>query len=129
MPNVEINLQTALLVVAVLLLLANMISTLNKGKKDWAELSGANQRKTEEEAQNARLKALEDWRGEVNKRLEQGDRMFELNSRDTMEILLVLRTIIQHMQSGNDHAKLQETDDKLYKYLVEKRGVNPQTLT
>ena len=129
MPSVEVNLQTILLVLAVSLLAANIISTLNKGKKDWAELSGARQRKTEEDAQNARIKALEEWRTEVNHRLQQGNKRFEENSRDTMEILIVLRSMIQHMQSGNDHAKLQETDDKLYKYLVEKRGVNPQTLT
>ena len=129
MPNVEITLQTVLLVIAVLLLVANVVSTLNKGKKDWAELSGVNQRREAEETQNARLKDLEDWRACVDRRLREGDVRFEDTGRDTMEILLVLRSMIRHMQSGNDHDKLQATDDKLYNYLVEKRGVNPRSLT
>ena len=128
MPTVTLDLQTVLLFIAVLLLFATTISTLAKGKRDWRQLSGAEQREVEMRAVRDRLKSLEEWRGTVDHRLHSGDKRFEENGRDTMEILIVLRSIIQHMQTGNDHAKLQETDDKLYKYLVEKRGVNPSSL-
>ena len=128
MPNVELNFQTILLLIAVVLLAANSISTLTKGKRDWAELSGKTERQAEIMAIKQRLQDLETWKNHVEHRLQQGNVRFDENSRDTTEILIVLRSIIKHMQSGNDHAKLQETDDKLYKYLVEKRGVNPSTL-
>lgn len=128
MPNVEMNTQTILLAIAVILLIANTISTLAKGRKDWRELSGRNERDAETKAMKQRLQDLESWKVQVEHRLQQGNVRFEENSRDTTEILIVLRSIIRHMQTGNDHAKLQETDDKLYRYLVEKRGVNPSTL-
>lgn len=128
LPQVEVNLQTILLVIAVILLAANSVSTLTKGKKDWAELSGRSEREAETRAMKQRLHDLETWKVQVEHRLQQGNVRFDENSRDTTEILIVLRSIIKHMQSGNDHAKLQETDDKLYKYLVEKRGVSPSVL-
>ena len=128
MPNVTLDLHTILLVIAVVLLAANSISTLAKGRRDWHDLSGRTQYDQMVRDTNARIQSLEDWRGTIENRLERGNHRFEEINRDTMEILLVLRTMIQHMQSGNDHAKLQETDDKLYKYLVEKRGVNPSAL-
>lgn len=128
LPNVELNFQTILLLIAVVLLAANSISALTKGKRDWAELSGKTERQAETMAIKQRLQDLETWKGQVEYRLQKGNIRFDENSRDTTEILIVLRSIIKHMQSGNDHAKLQETDDKLYKYLVEKRGVNPSTL-
>lgn len=128
MGNFELNLQNILLIIGVLLLFANTVSTLNKGRKDWQELSGQNDRKTQEEKQNSRIKGLEDWKTDVDRRLDKADAKFSEVNKDTTEILTVLHSMIRHMQSGNDHAKLQETDDKLYKYLVEKRGVSPQTL-
>lgn len=128
MPNVEMNTQTILLAIAVILLIANTISTLAKGRKDWRELSGRSERDAETKAMKQRLQDLESWKVQVEHRLQQANVRFEENSRDTTEILIVLRSIIRHMQSGNDHAKLQETDDKLYRYLVEKRGVNPSAL-
>ena len=128
MPTVELNAQTILLTIAVVLLLANSISTLTKGKKDWAELSGRTEREAETRAMKQRLQDLETWKTQVEHRLQQGNVRFDESSRDTTEILIVLRSIIRHMQTGNDHAKLQETDDKLYRYLVEKRGISPSTL-
>lgn len=128
MPKVELNFETILLLLAVVLLAASTISTLTKGKKDWAELSGRADRDAETRALKQRVHDLETWKVNVEHRLQQGNVRFDENSRDTTEILIVLRSIIKHMQSGNDHAMLQETDDKLYKYLVEKRGVSPSTL-
>ena len=124
----NVDAQTILLALAVILSIASSITILAKGKKDWAELSGRTERETEIRAIKERLKDLETWKQEAQRRLQQGDHKFEENGKDTTEILIALRSIIRHLQTGNDHAKLQETDDKLYQYLVEKRGVNPSTL-
>ena len=128
MPDIKLDLQTTLLAFAVILLLAQAISTLAKGRRDWAELSGRTERDAQAQALKQRVADLEAWKLHVETRLQQGNARFDENARDTTEILIVLRSMIKHMQSGNDHAKLQETDDKLYKYLVEKRGVNPSIL-
>lgn len=127
-PKIELTGETILLVVAAIVVVAEVISAIAKGKKSYNELSGRDQRQAEMLALKQRVGDLEAWKIQTDHRLQQGNIRFDENSKDTMEILLVLRSMIKHMQSGNDHAKLQETDDKLYKYLVEKRGVSPSTL-
>lgn len=128
MPEFKLDFQTALLALAVILLIAQTISTIAKGRRDLADLTGRTARDAEAQAIRQRITDLEAWKIHVESRLQQGNVRFDENARDTTEILIVLRSMIKHMQSGNDHAKLQETDDKLYKYLVEKRGVNPSIL-
>ena len=70
---------------------------------------------------------LETWRRTVDERLKQGDKAFKSGEADTTEILKALHRIIKHLQSGNDHARLKETDDELYEYLL-KRGVSKDAL-
>lgn len=128
MPKVELNSNTILIVIAAIVVLAEVISAIAKGIKSYKELSGTDKRHAEMAALKGRVTELETWKTTVDQRFQKGNVRFDENSKDTMEILLVLRSMIKHMQSGNDHAKLQETDDKLYKYLVEKRGVSPSSL-
>jgi len=128
MPNVDLNGQSVLITLAVILIVLEAISAISKGIDAWKKLTGKDSRTAEAQKINDRLDALEDWQGKTEARLEQGNKRFDEGSKDTTEILIALRSIIKHLQSGNDHDKLQETDDKLYNYLVTKRGVNPETL-
>ena len=128
MPNVDLNGQSVLITLAVILIVLEAISAISKGIDAWKKLTGKDSRTAEVQKINDRLDALEDWQGKTEARLEQGNKRFDEGSKDTTEILIALRSIIKHLQSGNDHDKLQETDDKLYNYLVTKRGVNPETL-
>ena len=128
MPNVDLNGQSVLITLAVILIVLEAISAISKGIDAWKKLTGKDSRTAEAQKINDRLDALEDWQGKTEARLEQGNKRFDEGSKDTTEILIALRSIIKHLQSGNDHDKLQETDDKLYNYLVTKRGVNPESL-
>lgn len=128
MPNVDLNGQSVLITLAVILIVLEAISAVSKGVDAWKKLTGKDARTAEIQKINGRLETLEDWKEKTDARLEQGNKRFDEGSKDTTEILIALRSIIKHLQSGNDHAKLQETDDKLYEYLVNKRGVSPESL-
>lgn len=128
MPNVTLDSSNIVVTLAVILIVLEGLSILSKGIDAWKKITGKDQRTAEMVAVKQRVADLETWKVQVENRLQQGNIRFEENSRDTTEILIVLRSMIKHMQSGNDHQKLQETDDKLYRYLVEKRGVNPSSL-
>lgn len=112
---------------AVILIVLEGISVISKGVDAWKKLTGRDERVAEMMAIKERLTGLETWKTSVEKRLERGNKRFDDSQKDTTEILKTLRRIVKHLQSGNDHEKLQETDDKLYEYLVE-RGVSPQQL-
>ena len=82
----RVHLQNILLIIGVLLLAANTVSILNKGRKDWQELSGQARHRTLEDTQNSRLKSLEDWRLTVDRRLNQADARVDEANKDTTEM-------------------------------------------
>ena len=116
MPEVTLGLDTILLALAVILLIANTISTLNKGKKDFRELTGADRRSQEITEIKGRLTACEnDIRG-INTRLEKGEENFGKISKDTEQIMNVLDGLLMHFISGNDREKLRAVKDELDHY-------------
>ena len=127
MPNVELNGGNLLITLAVILIVLEGINVLSKGIDAFKKLTGRDARAKEMEEVRERLNALETWRTTVNSRLEQGNRRFDDSKKDSTEILKTLHRIVKHLQSGNDHNKLQETDDKLYDYLLT-RGVSREEL-
>ena len=116
MPTVQLSFENILLSVAVILLLANTISSLNKGKKDWRELSGAEQRSQEIAGMKDRIKSLEDTIAKVEVRLDKGDANFDKVSNDTEQIMNVLDGLLMHFISGNDKEKLRSVKDELDHY-------------
>lgn len=127
MPNVELNGGNLLITLAVILIVLEGINVLSKGIDAFKKLTGRDARAKEMEEVRERLNALETWRITVNSRLDQGNRRFDDSKKDSTEILKTLHRIVKHLQSGNDHNKLQETDDKLYDYLLT-RGVSREEL-
>lgn len=72
------------------------------------------------DTQNDRLKALEDWKKEVDRRLDHGQTHFEdidKGNRVTQEAILAL---IDHAIDNNHTDKLIEAKDNLQKYLINK---------
>lgn len=116
MPNVELNFETILLLIAVVLLIANSISSLNKGRKDWRELSGIDRRSKELSDMKDRIKKLEDGMTEVEKRLEQGEKNFDKISKDTEQIMNVLDGLLMHFISGNDIETLKSVKNEMDRY-------------
>lgn len=127
MPNVELNGGNLLTTLAVILIVLEGINVLSKGVDAWKKLTGRDARAREIESIKERLANIESWQVVVNQRLEQGNRRFDESQKDSTEILKTLHRIVKHLQSGNDHNKLQETDDKLYEYLLT-RGVSREEL-
>jgi len=127
MPQVELNGNSVLITLAVILIILEGISVLSKGIEAWKKLTGKDARAKEMAEVKERLANIEAWQVTVNSRLEQGNHRFDEGKKDTTEILKTLHRIVKHLQSGNDHDKLQQTDDQLFEYLV-KRGVSREDL-
>lgn len=127
MPNVDLNGGNLLTTLAVILIVLEGINVLSKGVDAWKKLTGRDARAREIDGIKERLANIESWQVVVNQRLEQGNRRFDESKKDSTEILKTLHRIVKHLQSGNDHNKLQETDDKLYEYLLT-RGVSREEL-
>lgn len=127
MPNVELSGSNLLITLAVILIVLEGINVLSKGVDAWKKLTGRDARAREIDGIKERLANIESWQVVVNQRLEQGNRRFDESKKDSTEILKTLHRIVKHLQSGNDHVKLQETDDKLYEYLLT-RGVSREEL-
>ena len=109
-----------LVVLAFFLLAAQNISILNKGKKDWKELSGAAARETEMLEMKNRIGALETEMTEMKSRLEEGEKNFRKISSDTAQIMNVLDGLLMHFISGNDREKLRSVKGELDKYKNER---------
>ena len=116
MPEVTLGLDTILLALAVVLLIANMVSTLNKGRKDFRELTGADRRSAELTEIKGRLTTCEnDIRG-ITSRLDEGEKNFGKISKDTEQIMNVLDGMLMHFISGNDREKLRSVKEELDHY-------------
>jgi hypothetical protein len=127
MPQVELSGGTILITLAVILIVLEGISVIAKGMDAWKKLTGRDERAKEIGDIKQRLDKIEQWQSTVNARLDQGNHRFDEGKKDTTEILKTLHRIVKHLQSGNDHEKLQQTDDQLYEYLIH-RGVSREDL-
>lgn len=127
MPEVQINGGNVLITLAIILIVLEGLSVLSKGVDAFKKLTGKDERAREMRTINERLGALEAWKTTVESRFQQGNNRFAEAKRDSTEILKTLHRIVKHLQSGNDHQKLQQTDDQLYEYLLE-RGVSRDEL-
>ena len=112
---------------AVILIVLEGLSVVSKGIEAWKKLTGKDEKAKQMREIGERLAGLESWKVTVEARLQQGNNKFADTRKDTTEILKTLHRIVKHLQSGNDHDKLQQTDDKLYEYLLD-RGVSREDL-
>lgn len=123
MPEVTLSGGNLLTTLAIILIVLEGISVISKGVEAWRKLTGRDERAKEMTNVKERLSSLETWRTTVDHRLQQGNQRFKEQQDDMIESLKALHRIVRHLQSGNDHDKLQQTDEQLYEYLL-KRGVN-----
>jgi len=126
-PNVELSGSNLLITLAIILIILEGLSVVSKGVEAFKKLTGRDERAKEVAEIKERLSNIEVWQIAVNTRLEKGNHRFEEGHKDTTEILKTLHRIVQHLQSGNDNDKLQQTDEKLYDYLLN-RGVRREDL-
>ena len=116
MPQIELNAGTVLVGLSLLVILAELFSSLAKGRKSFREVTGAERREAEMAAIRQELAVLKDWKREVDTRLESGQSTFDKLSADTGKVLDVLDAMLMHFISGNDTEKLRAVKQDLDHY-------------
>ena len=107
--------------VLVLLGLAAIIVSIDKGIEAWNHLRGTKEKAAKERAVHERITAVEGRITACEERLKRGDDKFRSTSADMTMVLEILSAVLLHMYSGNDHDELKKTIDKLNTYMS-KRG-------
>lgn len=127
MPDIQLNGGNILITLAVILIVLEGLNVISKGVDAFKKLTGKDARAKEMQAVKERIGKLEAWQVTVDNRLKTGNEKFKRGEEDSMMSLKALHRIIKHLQSGNDHEKLKETDEEMYEYLM-KRGVKKEDL-
>lgn len=117
LPNVDLNGNTILLVIATIVVIAEVISALAKGKKSLGELSGKDQRQAEMAAVKEEVRDLKTRVSECENRLEQGDKKFDNTREDLKHVLDTLNALLLHFISGNDKENLKKVKESMDSYL------------
>ena len=116
MPQIELNAGTLLVGLSLLVVLAELFSSLAKGRKSFREVTGTERREAEMHEIKRELTTLKEWKREVDARLASGENTFESISADTGKVLDVLDAMLMHFISGNDTEKLRAVKQELDHY-------------
>lgn len=116
MPDVKLSGETVLIIIAGIVIIAEVISAIAKGRDGWNSISGRNQRVAEMATMNNRITNLENDMEECQRRLEDGDGNFRAVRRDLAQVMDVLDGLLLHFISGNDKEKLKAVKQELDHY-------------
>lgn len=116
MPEVTLSGETILVIIAGIVIVAEIISAIAKGKQGWGEISGRNQRVAEMATINTRLDNLESDMQDCQRRLNEGDGNFRTVKNDLAQVMDVLDGLLMHFISGNDKEKLKSVKADLDHY-------------
>lgn len=98
--------ENVLMAIAVILVGMGLVKAIVSGVEAWKKISLRD-----------RVKDLESRMGDVEKRLDVGNRRFSHQSEDMGQILQTLNALQIHFITGNDHEKLKESNEKLVAYM------------
>lgn len=112
MPEVKLTGETILLVIAAIVVIAEIISALAKGKESWGILSG----KDKMQKLESRVQSLETDMAECQRRLGEGDNNIKGVRKDLAQVMDVLDGILLHFISGNDKETLKKVKQDLDHY-------------
>lgn len=116
MPDVKLSGETILVIIAGIVIIAEIISALAKGRQGWGEISGRNARVAEMARVETRLGNLEADMQECQRRLNEGDGNFRTVKNDLAQVMDVLDGLLMHFISGNDKEKLKSVKADLDHY-------------
>lgn len=74
--------------------------------------------KAPHEEQSGRIKALEDWRKEVDKRLDRGSQHFDAIDASNRVTQLALLALLDHGIDGNNIDQMQQAKTELQTHLI-----------
>lgn len=117
MPKVELSGETILMLVAAVVVIAEVVSAIAKGKKSFGELSGRDQRQAEMAAVKEEIRDLKTRVTDCENRLEQGDKKFDDTREDLKHVLDTLNALLLHFISGNDKENLKKVKEQMDSYL------------
>lgn len=75
---------------------------------------------TPNSTQNERIAALEEWKKDVNRRLEDGDKKFSNNKQATKVTMEALLALLSHALDGNNTDGMKNAVKGINKYLLDK---------
>ena len=108
-PDAGITFDSILYVIALLVAVSGVLVALVKGWEAYKKVS-----------MRDRVKDLERRMGNVEARLQLGDKRFELQSDDMGHLLNTQMALMLHFVSGNDHDKLKEQINALSEYMTQR---------
>ena len=117
MPNVELNGSAILVAIAVIVIIAEVITAIAKGKKSLGELSGKDRRQAEIASIRNEIKSVKERLTECENRLSKGDENFEQTREDLKHILDTQNAMLLHFISGNDKENLKRVKEAVDSYL------------
>lgn len=108
--------EVAAIVIAALLALAGAIVTIGNAVEKLLKVWRA--AKAPNDAQDERLKALEDWKETVDRRLTAGDLHFKTLDNGNRVTQLALLALLDHGIDGNNIQQMQHAKEELQSHLI-----------
>ena len=109
LPDAAITFDSVLYTLALIVVVAGVITTIVKG---WESIKKISVR--------SRIKSLEGRMAKVEARLQLGDKRFELQSDDMGQTLSTLQALLVHFITGNDHDRLRDQLTGLNTYMTQR---------
>lgn len=108
--------EVCVIAVGALLAVAAAVNTLGSAVEKIAKARNA--AKAPNEAQDARLDALEEWRKDVDRRLEKGSVHFDAIDASNRVTKLALLALLDHSIDGNNIQQMQDAKAELQQHLI-----------
>ena len=109
LPDAAITFDSVLYTLALIVVVAGVITTIVKGGESIKKISV-----------RSRIKSLERRMATVEARLQLGDKRFELQSDDMGQTLSTLQALLVHFITGNDHDRLRDQLTGLNTYMTQR---------
>ena len=110
-----------ILVVAVLVGIAAIITGIDKGIESWRHLTGQKDRQERDARVDQELRSLAQRMTRAENRLERGDEQFEGLETDMTQILSIMSAQLLHMITGNGEDALKACKAQLDEYMARRR--------
>ena len=117
----QITSSNLILVVAVLVGIAAIITGIDKGIESWRHLTGQKERQERDARVDQELRSLSLRMTQAENRLSRGDEQFDSLETDMTQILSIMSAQLLHMITGNGEDALKAVKAQLDEYMARRR--------